>query len=308
MRKRLLMILVAMLSIEVSAGELVKAKIDICRGAWNIPVNYSHEFITEHPDEISVKFDQGYVQMAVLMENTVPGKYYRLSLAAKGTNIKVQFVQLMPEAPKDTVYGSSYNISPEWQRMYFYSSPIILKDRKFKCFFYFSGKGELALKDIKIEQLDQSDLERNLLPDDGITLASWTCRWGKVEMIPQLVEANDSPFGSKAIKAEEVADKMHLSTIDLPSIPGAELVAEFWIKTDASGGLNCQATDSIFGKRIQLGLNNEWQKLNYSVLLPGNIGAKPCFWFMFLNFKQSTPLIYYIAKFDIHYVFNKKTE
>ena len=305
MKKTWIIALVVIIAISGNAGELIKTKIAKFGPGWKIPQNYSQKFLAKHPDEITVSFNK-HNQIGINQEKTIPGKCYRLSLRVKGVGNKliVHGIQAVSLFPKKTFWNMRRNISSEWRQIYFYSNPGYLKDHKFQWKLQFIGDGELALKDIEVEQLNQDDLSKNLLPNDGLNVASWVGRWGKTRLIPQLVAVNDSSFGDKAIKVKDALHMEHLATIDLPAIPGAELVAEFWMKSDAPSKLNCQVTNGLFGKKMSFGLYNEWKKMNYSTTIPDDVGKKPNLWLMFFRDGQNT-CTYYISKFDIHYNFTK---
>ena len=310
MKKACLMAFIATVAVSLNAGEPVKMKI---LGAASIPGNYSQNFMSEHPDEIPIKVDK-YIGINIELEKTVPGKYYRLSLQAKGSNLTIRDIQNIPDASKDSIFGNIYNVSPKWQQMYFYSNPIMLKERKFNWRLDFVGNGEIALKDIKIEQMDQSDLAKNLLPDDGLNPALW---WGWCNRdlrfkLPELINVADSPFGDKALKMQ-LFNEPHAATLALPAVPGAELTVEFWAKMETNSlPLVVRFTDGVnYGSGyLEQGITNEWQKITYSAALPANIGESKSIFVNFLALKlaKTETATIYIGKFDVHYVFSDKTK
>jgi len=187
----------------------------------------------------------------ILPENLKQDRYYRITGQVKMTEPGMIASGIRRETEK-SLWRASGSIGTEWQEFSLYVDP----GEAWTCSLGARPKGNtFQFKDLKVEEMDQEDLTKNLLPT--LKGMDWHTVWSKTEAKIGFEKCEDSPFGSEVLAAEISKGTGYPATMSIPLIHGRTLVVKVWVKgePDANWWVSIKGCGSK-----KLPVTGEWRK------------------------------------------------
>ena len=158
---------------------------------------------------------------------------------------------------------------------------------KIKCRIYLNPgpKAIVEVKDISLQELAESDLKKNLLPECEFESNAFKTFWerggwgdpvygGSSEASPAFLKGEKSLCFIKP----EVKKESALVSASMPVIPGSNIILTFWAKADQRQSLRLnfdfQSITGIGGDHLyqlkEIALGTEWQEYSFEYTVPAD--------------------------------------
>ena len=233
------------------------------------------------PETFEIRHEGKFVAHLMAEAAIRPGTYYRIRWNSKaGKDCKTLNPHAMIQL-KETEYidwNSSEEKAP--RTLFFYSGES--STVKFSLYLPRNCRGTLLVDHLTLEQLDDSDLQRNLFqsPDfesESSLPGEWRKSWNQKTRIATIRRTDDFLAGKQSLSLDQANDapKVSVNTLPLPILPGRSYTFSFWAKGEGPEKLLVVIGLPNYGKkwkhfnvRKTFLLEKNWKQYKLSVHFP----------------------------------------